>query len=388
MKKIVIIGAGEFQVPLILKAKEMNFETHVFAWEKGAVGKEIADFFYPISITDKESILSISKKLNPAAVVSVASDLAVITVNYVARALGLPCNPPETDYNATNKYLMRKNFQQAGITVPRFVKVQENFSMNILNEMAYPLIVKPTDRSGSRAICEVSNDSDLKKAVHAAIKESFEKCAIIEEVIIGNEYSCESITQNGIHHILAFTKKYTTGAPDFIEEAHLEPSDLSNTQKNIISEEIKRALDALHIETGASHTEFRVDANGNIKIIEIGARMGGDYIGTHLVPLSTGYDYLKMVIQAACGEQIDLSCWGTTKTAYAKFIMNQNDKEMFNSIRNDKANHIVYETEIENPEDHKVVDSSSRFGAFIMQCTTSKELSLLLEKYSQVKRNL
>ena len=131
MKKIVIIGAGEFQVPLILKAKEMNFETHVFAWEKGAVGKDIADFFYPISITDKETILSISKELKPAAVVSVASDLAVITVNYVARALGLPCNPPETDYNATNKYLMRKTFQQSGITVPHFVKVQENFSMDI-----------------------------------------------------------------------------------------------------------------------------------------------------------------------------------------------------------------------------------------------------------------
>jgi len=116
--------------------------------------------------------------------------------------------------------------------------------------------------------------------------------------------------------------------------------------------------------------------------------MGGDYIGTHLVPLSTGYDYLKMVIQAACDERIDLNCWETTKTAYAKFIMSQNDKEMFNFIRNDKSNYIVYETEIENPEGHKVVDSSSRFGAFIMQCTTSKELSQLLEEYSQIKRNL
>ena len=50
MKKIVIIGAGEFQIQLIEKAKELGYETHVFAWEEGAVGKEISDYFYPISI--------------------------------------------------------------------------------------------------------------------------------------------------------------------------------------------------------------------------------------------------------------------------------------------------------------------------------------------------
>ena len=45
MKKIVIIGANDFQKPLILKAKEMGYETHVFAWREGAIGAEDADFF-------------------------------------------------------------------------------------------------------------------------------------------------------------------------------------------------------------------------------------------------------------------------------------------------------------------------------------------------------
>ena len=54
MKKIIIIGAGEFQNPLILKAKDMGFETHVFAWNSGDIGEHTADFFYPISITEKE----------------------------------------------------------------------------------------------------------------------------------------------------------------------------------------------------------------------------------------------------------------------------------------------------------------------------------------------
>ena len=79
MKKIVIIGAGEFQLPLILKAREMGFETHVFAWATGAVGKNAADFFYPISIIEKEDILTQCKIIRPEAVVSVGSDLAVLT---------------------------------------------------------------------------------------------------------------------------------------------------------------------------------------------------------------------------------------------------------------------------------------------------------------------
>lgn len=379
MKKIVIIGAGEFQLPLIIKAKEMGFETHVFAWPKGAIGKNTADFFYPISIIDKEQILLICKKIYPEAVVSIASDLAVITVNYIARALGLPCNPPETDYNATNKFLMRKAFQASGMHVPKFIKVQQDFSLDDLKEMKYPLIVKPTDRSGSRAICKVTNNRELIKAVHTAVNVSFEKSAIIEEIINGNEYSCECISQNGIHHILTFTKKYTTGEPDFIEKAHLEPADLSEELIDKAKNEIIKGLNSLNINMGASHTEFRIDKNGFVQVIEIGARMGGDYIGTHLVPLSTGYDYLKMVIQASCGKQIDLSCWKKPKVSYVKFVMNKNDKRIFSNLQKTNKEEIIYATPMDETESRKVVDSSSRFGAFIMQCNDKFQLKQLID---------
>ena len=57
MKKIVIIGANSFQNPLILKAKEMGYETHIFAWKDGSIGERTADYFYPISIVEKEAIL-------------------------------------------------------------------------------------------------------------------------------------------------------------------------------------------------------------------------------------------------------------------------------------------------------------------------------------------
>ena len=92
MLKIAIIGANEFQEPLILKAKECGYETHVFAWEKGAVGKASADYFYPISIVEKEKILEKCKEIGIAGICSIGSDLAVLTVNYIAEKLGLNSN--------------------------------------------------------------------------------------------------------------------------------------------------------------------------------------------------------------------------------------------------------------------------------------------------------
>ena len=80
MKKIVILGANDFQRPLIQKAHEMGYETHVFAWREGATGAKDADYFYEISITEKEKILKICQQIRPQAVTTIGSDLANITV--------------------------------------------------------------------------------------------------------------------------------------------------------------------------------------------------------------------------------------------------------------------------------------------------------------------
>lgn len=228
MKRIVIIGANVFQNRLILKAKEMGYETHVFAWKKGAVGEQTADYFYPISIIEKDRILEECRKIRPEAVVSIASDLAAITVNYIAKELNLICNSEYSIQISTNKYEMRKAFQAAGVETLRFYEIGPGEGLYKIKNMKLPVIVKPTDRSGSRGITKVENAEDLEAAVNASIEYSFEKRAIVEEYIEGNEYSCECISYQERHYFLAVIQKFTTGAPHFIETAHLEPSGLSN----------------------------------------------------------------------------------------------------------------------------------------------------------------
>lgn len=365
MKKIAIIGANSFQNRLILKAKEMGYETHVFAWQCGDIGEKTADFFYPISIVEKEQILEKCREIGICGIASIASDLAVITVNYVAEALGLVGNSFEDSYICTNKHAMRMAFEKAGVPVPKFKKLTKAPAEDELEGFTYPLIVKPTDRSGSRGITKVNSFCGLGQAVENAISQSFEKSAVVEEFIEGEEYSCECVSYKGKHYFLALTKKYTTGAPAFIETGHRQPSDIPEKYKQGITEQIFKALTALNIKNGASHSEFRLSAKGEARIIEIGARMGGDCIGSDLVSLSTGVDFVRAVVDIACGNAPDLAPVHGPQNAVIKFVFDENDLGELEKVKNDKTKKLQYVSDMDVSNIGKITDSSNRVGYYI-----------------------
>lgn len=365
-QRVVIIGANDFQNPLILKAKDMGYETHVFAWKDGSIGEKTADHFYPISIVEKDLILEKCREIQPAAVASIGSDLAAITVNYLANHLGLPCNEEITSVIATNKHAMRQAFSEAGIPVPAFCKVGVGDDLSAVHAMRLPIIVKPTDRSGSRGINKLNTLDGLEEAIAASAEVSFEKKAIVEEYIDGQEYSCECVSFNGKHHCLTVTQKFTTGAPHFIETGHLEPAPLNAEDRDHVTETVFKALDALHITNGASHTEFKMRDDGSIGIIEIGARMGGDCIGSDLVQLSTGKDFVRMTLQAALGEEPDMQVHEHYKNSLIRFVFNRSDAERLEWIHQHHPEYLVRQSAIELTDEKNVVDSSTRCGFYIL----------------------
>lgn len=376
-EKIVIIGANDFQNQLIIKAKHMGYETHVFAWKCGDVGEENADYFYPISIVEKERILAECKKIKPVGIISIASDLASITVNYVAEKMGLVGNGIHSSLISTNKYLMRQKFKENNLPSPEFIRGSE--VEHFLNKpITYPVIVKPTDRSGSRGIYKVESANELEMAVNLAKEQSFEKEVLVEEFIEGNEYSVEYVSYEGKHFFLALTKKYTTGAPNFIETGHKQPVQIEEKLLKEIKNIVESALDSLEIKNGASHSEIKIH-NDIIKIIEIGGRMGGDCIGSDLVMLSTGYDFIKMTIDIACGKKLDLVRTCEPQNAIIKFIFTQDDFDIIKKIEllDEK---LIYRKNIENNSKfNEVHDSSERFGYCIIATQDKNKLDKVLE---------
>ena len=181
-KKIAVIGASYLQLPLIEEAKNEGITTYVFAWEAGDPGEKAADYFFPISIVEKELILEKCMEIGIDGICSIASDLAMVTVNYVAEKMNLCGNSIKATYLSTNKYLMRKTFFENGDPSPRCIEVTENSGAEGLS-LQFPVIVKPTDRSGSRGVSKVNKQEELQAAVTQALAQSFEKKAVIEEYV-------------------------------------------------------------------------------------------------------------------------------------------------------------------------------------------------------------
>lgn len=366
-EKFVIIGASDFQNPLILKAKEKGYETHVFAWQDGAVGERTADHFYPVSITEKEKITEICRQIRPVGVASIGSDLAVVTVNYVAQQLGLLGNGPENTRLATNKYEMRRAFAAQGDPSPRFARVSGRDSRweAALADLTYPLIVKPVDRSGSRGVTRLDGPEGLREAVEAAWAQSFARQAVVEEFVEGEEFSVEFVSWEKQHHFLAITRKFTTGAPHFIETGHVEPAGVSGPVLERVKAVVSHALDTLHVSYGASHAEVKIGPDGRVIIIEIGARMGGDCIGSDLVPLSTGYDYVGMVVDIACGRPPVLKAGAHHEEARIRFVYGPSDLEAFHAIAAAGEEQVYRVSDMEPFDGHMVSDSASRYGYMI-----------------------
>ena len=366
-KNLAIIGASYLQLPLILKAKEMGYVTHVFAWRANDVGEQAADYFYPISITEIDEITNQCKSIGIEGICSIATDLGNYTVNIVANRLGLSGNSIDCTLKSTNKYMMRKTFESCSDPIPKFLLVDGNIKVNEL-DIPFPVIVKPTDRSGSRGIYKIDNMDMLPFAVRKAIDESFEKKALIEEFIEGQEYSVEGISFKGKHHILAMTLKHTTGAPYFIETGHIEPAPVSDEIFEKVKKIVLHALDSLGIQNSASHSEVKIDSHNNVRIIEIGSRMGGDCIGSDLVRISTGIDYVKAVIQVSCGIEPDLTPIEHGQFAEVKFILNRNDLNEFIRLKKEEPETIIRIVDDKHFDlIGRTTDSSNRAGCYIIR---------------------
>lgn len=363
-KNLAIVGASYLQLPLIEKAKEMGYTTHVFAWAANDVGETAADHFYPVSIVEKEQIAAICREIGIDGICSIASDLAAVTVNYVAAQLNLPGNSLQCTLKSTNKHHMRRAFEQGGDPSPKSILVDENTDLTKL-ELACPVIVKPTDRSGSRGIYKLETLEGLQEAIQASIREGFEKKALVEEFVEGDEYSVEGISFGGRHHILTITQKFTTGAPHFIETGHREPAPVSAETFERVKQVVVHALDTLEIRNSASHSEIKISPDGSIHLIEIGGRMGGDCIGSDLVRYSTGVDYVRAVIQVACGIEPDLTPVCDPMPVEVRFLFTQEDVDEMNRLKEtDRFLKLVaYFPECLG----MATDSSNRAGCYILK---------------------
>ncbi|UCF79340.1 MAG: ATP-grasp domain-containing protein [Candidatus Eiseniibacteriota bacterium] len=299
--RVLVIGAGFLQSFVIRRARDMGL--HVVAVDKdpNAVGLALAHVSEIVDVLDREACLEVAKREEVDGVLSVSTDFAVRTVSFVAESLGLPGLSTGAARACTNKAVMRRILAEAGVgTVAHASAKSPGEATAAASGIGFPCILKPVDSVGSRGVSRVDDVSQVHGAFESAREVSASGEVIVEEFVEGPEVSVEAITAGGDTTIAAVTDKITSGPPHFVELGHTQPSAFSG--QDSIGQTVRGCIAALGIDWSGSHTELRLSADG-IRVMEVGARLGGDRITSDLVPLSTGIDLMESVVLLALGRR-------------------------------------------------------------------------------------
>lgn len=314
-KKMMILGASALQVPAIKKAKEMGYEVISVDYDPDAVGFALADVKLVVSTLDQEEVLRQARIYNPDVIITSTSDGPVRTAAYVNEKMG---KQPDLAYEdslcATIKSHMRDRLKEYNVPIPQYFVVEnkEEF-VGAVQAIKGDMIVKPADNAGSRGVVLLKKDSagktspeDIISLYEYSKSNSRNGIVMVEEFMEGEEVSVESMTVNGETTIVTITDKLTTPPPYFVELGHAEPSSHPLELQDKIKEITKQAVAAIRLQNGPSHTEIKLTKAGP-KIVELAARLGGDFITSKLVPLSTGVDMVGNSVILATGGEVDLS---------------------------------------------------------------------------------
>ncbi|MBR1739695.1 MAG: ATP-grasp domain-containing protein [Ruminococcus sp.] len=371
-KKLMILGASILQLPAIIKAKELGLGVVAVDMDENAAGFSVKGIEKEvISTIDTPRVIEAAKRHRIDGIMTLASDLPMRTVAAVCKEMGLVGIDEATAHRATNKAAMRECLAAAGVAVPEFFAVRsEKELLEKVGRFGCAVIVKPADNSGSRGITVIPDPKDTQVALKAfrySMGFSRSGTVVIEECMTGPEVSVETMSIDGVCHVIQITDKITTGAPHFVEMGHSQPTRLPRETAALIEKTAAAAVRAVGIMNGPSHTEIIVTREGP-KIVELGARLGGDCITTHLTPLSTGVDMVECCIRAALGQTPDITRHKNAGSAIRYFDVCNGTIKRISGL--DEAKSVPGVTHIEIVHDEgerigEILSSSDRAGFII-----------------------
>ena len=370
------------QLPAIQKAKEMGLEVAVADYDPNAVGISYADRYFNASTIDVDAICRVAQEYRPDGIMTLATDMPMRSVAAATSLLGLPGISMDTAIKATDKGEMIKAFKAHEVESPWYYIIKSEEELGVAKrDFTYPCIMKPTDNAGSRGVTLLRSEEDLQDAYAYSRKQSRGGKVIVEEFLQGQEVSVEIMVVDEEPHVLAVTDKLTTGAPHFVEMGHSQPSQLPEPDVEKIKNLAKRAVRAVGINCGPAHVEIMNTENGP-KMIELGARMGGDCITTHLVPLSTGIDMVRATIDVSLGNYPDIEAkWekGSAIRYFKSYTDKLSDKKWLAKVSGRLG---VKELIVQKREDgiSKEIQSSLDRVGYIISCADNVENAIKICK--------
>lgn len=383
MKKLLMLGGSQSQIPAIKKARELGHYVITCDYLEDNPGHQFSNEYYNVSITDKDAVLELAKKLKVDGIVCYVADSGAETVAYVAEKLGLPSYSTKSIDILTNKDKFRLFQQENGFNIPRakgyssYEEAKDDFY-----NFKMPVMIKPVDSSGSKGISKIDNIEQLKDKVANAMNHSRTKRFIIEEYIenYGPHVGGDGFCVNSKLVFRCFSNEYfsTNRLNPFVSILATWPYVMPERIQNKIHDEIQRVLSLLNMQTGALNFDIRVDAEENVYIIEMAPRNGGD-LNPNAIKYATGVDLIEYTIKAALGEDCSGLKMIHPKGYWATYVLDSPNNGVLKAIEIEeefRKNNIVKFDAVVNKGEriYALSGSHEKIGIMILKFASLNEM--------------
>ena len=383
-KAILVFGVGPLQESIIGRAKKMGLYTVGIDPCEDAVCKDCVDAFEVVGGQDYEGTCAVVEKYGIDAIVTAATDKPLVMMARVAEKFEFPFYSVETAQWSTDKFQMKQRFLAGDVPCARGRLIH---NAEEANDLYFPIICKPRDNSGSRGVKLCRTKEELQESIEEALQNSHLDTVLVEEFIEGPEYSIESLHYGGKSEVIQFTEKKTTPFPYNVELGHIQPANISMENKQKIREIVAKIANTLRFENFSSHTELKINDRG-IFVIETSPRLGGDYITSTLIPLSTGFNIEDQLLHLAIGTKIDLQF---KKHQYSgiRFFTFKEGAEIKNVPSASYVNSLPYVVDYEfkfkiGDKVNQITSSLDRYGHLILQTNNREILLDALSRYEKI----
>jgi biotin carboxylase len=385
-KKILVIGGGKWQIPIIQKVKKLGYYVVCSNLYEDSIGFEYSNKAYVANVLDKEKNLKIAIDEKVDAVITDQSDIAVNTVAYISEKLGLNGVGIDIADLYTNKFRMRKELKVENLYHPKFKECstldEAIVFFDLLNANA---IIKPLANQSSRGIYKITSVDELKDKFKNTMECSIDNRILIEEYIGGFELTVEGFKTPQKHTTLAISKKEHYKNLPAVAKALTYQIDF----KEFDRKELEKINDNLfdRLPFGITHVEYKY-WNNKFYLIEAAIRGGGTKISSHIIPMVSGIDVNELLIKSVLGNE-NINIEKSTKKNYA--ILQFFDFEVgtvskINGLDYLTNNKNIIDFDFEFKEGDTISspnDDRSRVGYFIAYAKTHEELNLIMKNIDQ-----
>lgn len=338
-KRILLLGGSEAQLIAIEKAKDLGYYTVLCDYLPDNPGQFIADSFHLVSTTDKDAVLEVAKLERINGIVAYSSDPAAPTAAYVANALHLPGMDYDVVRHFCEKQLFREFLLKNGFNVPQSIKVKVPFVLDSIDvsHLHFPVIVKPTDSSGSKGVTVIETEDGLKKALGYAQEYSRNGVLIIEEFIC-RDHPC--VIEAEIFAIEGRVATWglinsirDTASNPLLPAAYSYPLNLSESRKELVKREVSRLVSVTGKTSGAFNIEMIIDKHERLFFLDAGPRNGGNML-PEFISMIANKDIVEATIKTAMGDidGLNVSLDGEEGGYWGLGVLHTSENGLFNGV--------------------------------------------------------